>query len=163
MVLRDWSPLSKKISLKILDIILSGKSKDEIIISIYDELKKVSEDIDNNKIELKDYVITKQLLKNIDDYHDLKALPHIQVAKRLKEQGKENFKIYSFIPYVICLFKEDEIYGYISYKNKTISDRAYHPKEFENDLSLKIDYIWYKEHQILPIVKSLVQVNYVKA
>ena len=157
LVLRDWSPLSKKISLKILDIILSGKSKDEIIISIYDELKKVSEDIDNNKIELKDYVIKKQLLKNIDDYHDLKALPHIQVAKRLKEQGKENFQIYSFIPYVICLFKEDEIYGYISYKNKTISDRAYHPKEIENDPGLKIDYIWYKEHQILPIVKNLVQ------
>jgi len=45
----------------------------------------------------------------------------------------------------------------ISDKNKTISDRAYHPKEIENDPSLKIDYIWYKEHQILPIVKNLVQ------
>ena len=94
LVRRDWSPLSKNTGLKILDIILSGKSKDEIITGIYDELKKVSEDIDNNKIELKDYAITKQLAKNIDDYHDLKALPHVQVAKRLREQGKRNFQIH---------------------------------------------------------------------
>ena len=60
---------------------------------IYDELKKVSDAIDNNQIELKDYAITKQLAKNIDDYHDLKALPHVQVAKRLREQGKRNFQI----------------------------------------------------------------------
>ena len=158
LVLRNWSPLSKKSVLKILDIILSGKSKDEIITSIYDELKRVSEDIDNNKIELKDYIITKQLTKNIDDYHDLKAFPHVQVAKRLREQGKGNFQIYSFIPYIICLFKEEnEYYNYIIYKNKTIADRAYHPKEIENDLTLTIDHMWYKENQILPVVKSLVQ------
>ena len=157
LVLRDWSPLSKKISIKILDIILSGKSKDEIITKIYDELRKVSEDIDNDKIELKDYVITKQLSKNIDDYHDFKALPHIQVAKRLKEKGKINFQIYSFIPYIICLFNKYEIYDYISNKSKNIADRAYHPKEFENDPTLKIDYMWYKENQILPVVKRLVQ------
>ena len=157
LVRRDWSPLSKNTGLKILDIILSGKSKDDIISAIYDELKKVSEDIDSNKIELKDYAITKQLAKNIDDYHDLKALPHVQVAKRLREQGKRNFQIHSFIPYVICLFKEDENNDNISPKIKTISDRAYHPKEIENDPTLKIDYLWYKENQILPVVKRLVQ------
>jgi DNA polymerase alpha subunit A len=157
LVRRDWSPLSKNTGLKILDIILSGKSKDDIISGIYDELKKVSEDIDNNKIELKDYAITKQLAKNIDDYHDLKALPHVQVAKRLREQGKRNFQIHSFIPYVICLFKEDENNDNIPQKIKTISDRAYHPKEIENDPTLKIDYLWYKENQILPVVKRLVQ------
>ena len=158
LVRRDWSPLSKNTGLKILDIILSGKSKDEIITAIYDELKKVSEDIDNNKIELKDYAITKQLDKNIDDYNNLKALPHVQVAKRLREQGKRNFQIHSFIPYIICLFKEDDNNdNIVSNKNKTISDRAYHPKEIENDPTLKIDYLWYKENQILPVVKRLVQ------
>ena len=91
LVLKDWSPLSKKVVLKILNIFLSGKLKDEIITEIYDELKRVSEDIDNNKIELKDYAITKQLDKNIDDYNNLKALPHVQVAKRLREQRKINF------------------------------------------------------------------------
>ena len=151
------SPLSKKICLKLLDIILNGKSKNKIIKPIYDELKKVSEDLDNNKIELEDYIITKQLDKNIDDYHDLKALPHIQVAKRLREQGKGNFQIYSFIPYIICLFKDDENNDYIFHKNKNIADRAYHPKEIENDPTLKIDNMWYKEKQIFPVVKRLVQ------
>ena len=161
LVRRDWSPLSKNTGLKILDVILSGKSKDEIITEIYDELKKVSEAIDNNKIELKDYAITKQLAKNIDDYHDLKALPHVQVAKRLREQGKRNFQIHSFIPYIICLYKEDDKTDNndnIPHRsNKAIADRAYHPKEIENDPSLKIDYVWYKENQILPVVKRLVQ------
>jgi len=157
LVRRDWSPLSKNTGSKILDIILSGKSKDEIITEIYEELKKVSEAIDENKIELKDYAITKQLAKNIDDYNDLKALPHVQVAKRLREQGKRNFQIHSFIPYIICLFKEDENNDNIHRSNKTIADRAYHPKEVENDPTLKIDYLWYKENQILPVVKRLVQ------
>ena len=157
LVLRDLSPLSTKIYLKLLDIILSGKTKDEIITEIYDELKRVSGDIDNNKLELNDYVITKQLAKNIDDYPDFKALPHVQVAKRLREQGKINFQINSFIPYVICLFKEDEINDYIFLEKKTIAYRAYHPKEIGNDPTLKIDYMWYKENQILPVVKSLIQ------
>ena len=158
LVRRDWSPLSKNTGLKILDVILSGKSKDEIIMEIYDELKRVSEAIDSDKIEIKDYAITKQLAKNIDDYNDSKALPHVQVAKRLREQKKRNFQIHSFIPYIICLYKEDENADNTQHRsNKTIADRAYHPKEIENDPSLKIDHIWYKENQILPVVKRLVQ------
>jgi DNA polymerase alpha subunit A len=159
LVRRDWSPLSKNTGSKILDIILSGKSKDEIIVEIYDELKNVSQAIDNDQIDLKDYAITKQLAKNIDEYNDLKALPHVQVAKRLREQGKRNFQIHSFIPYVICLPKEtqDENNNTVTHKVKTIVDRAYHPKEIENDPELKIDKIWYKENQILPVIKRLVQ------
>ena len=160
LVRRDWSPLSKNTGSKILDIILSGKSKDEIIVEIYDELKSVSKSIDNDQIDLKDYAITKQLAKNIDEYNDLKALPHVQVAKRLREQGKRNFQIHSFIPYIICLPKEntDENNNNITtHRIKTIVDRAYHPKEIENDPTLKIDKTWYKENQILPVVKRLVQ------
>ena len=159
LVRRDWSPLSKNTGSKILDIILSGKSKDEIIVEIYEELKAVSKSIDNDQIDLKDYAITKQLAKNIDEYNDLKALPHVQVAKRLREQGKRNFQIHSFIPYIICLPKEsnDDQNNNVTHKIKTIVDRAYHPKEIENDPSLKIDKIWYKENQILPVVKRLVQ------
>ena len=159
LVRRDWSPLSKNTGSKILDIILSGKSKDEIIVEIYDELKSVSKAIDNDQIDLKDYAITKQLAKNIDEYNDLKALPHVQVAKRLREQGKRNFQIHSFIPYIICLPKEtqDENNNTVTHKVKTIVDRAYHPKEIENDPELKIDKIWYKENQILPVIKRLVQ------
>ena len=158
LVRRDWSPLSKNTGSKILDIILSGKSKDEIIVEIYDELKNVSQAIDNDQIDLKDYAITKQLAKNIDEYNDLKALPHVQVAKRLREQGKINFQIHSFIPYIICLPKEDENdQNNVTHKTKTIVDRAFHPKEIENDPNLKIDKIWYKENQILPVIKRLVQ------
>ena len=146
LVRRDWSPLSKSTGSKILDFILSGKSENEIIVEIYEELKAESKLIDNGQIDLKDYTITKQLAKNIEEYNDLKALPHAQVAKRLREQRKRNFQIHSFIPYIICLPKEsnDDENNNVTHKMKTIFDRAYHPKEIKSDPSLKIDKIWYK-------------------
>jgi DNA polymerase elongation subunit (family B) len=45
----------------------------------------------------------------------------------------------------------------MTHKTKTIVDRAFHPKEIENDPTLKIDKVWYKENQILPVIKRLVQ------
>ena len=158
LVRRDWSPLSKNAGLEILNIILSGKPKDEIISEIYEKLQKVSKDIDENKIELKDFAITKQLAKSIDDYNDTKALPHVQVAKRLREKGIR-IQINSFIPYIICYYKTDEENNDAPpHKSmKSISDRAYHPKEIENDKSLKVDIEWYKENQVLAVVKRLVQ------
>ena len=43
-------------------------------------------------IPLKDYVITKQLAKNIDVYNDLKALPHARNEKGLKKKEIEQLK-----------------------------------------------------------------------
>jgi DNA polymerase alpha subunit A len=65
--------------------------------------------------------------------------------------------MHSFIPYIICLYKEEDNNDIYQHKVRTISDRAYHPKEIESDPELKIDYVWYKENQILPVVKRLVQ------
>ena len=156
LVRRDWCPLSKETGSQILDCILSGENKDEIIQNILDCLKKVAKNIDENNFDLKEYCITKQLAKNLDEYNDLKALPHVRVAKRLKEKKIDvNVKVNSYIPYIVCLPKNDSSNNI--YNNKSIAERSYHPKEIENDPSLKIDFNWYKENQILSIVKRLVQ------
>ena len=92
---------------------------------------KISLLLDENKIPLKDFIITKQLAKNIDDYNDLKSLPHVRVAKRLKEKGDMSIKVNSYIPYIVCLSKDS---NNDNNKNiKSISDRSYHPKEIEED------------------------------
>ena len=149
LVRRDWSQLGKDTGSKILDCILSGKSKDDIITDIFDVLKTVSLAIDENKFPINDYAITKQLAKSIDDYTDLKALPHVKVAKRLKEKGDMSIQVNSYIPYVVCLGKDGTA-------SKSIAERSYHPKEIEEDHTLVIDKNWYKENQILSIIRRLV-------
>ena len=74
----------------------------------------------------------------------MKALSHVQVAKRLREQVKGNFQMHSFIAYNICLYKEEDNNDIYQQRVRTISDRTYHPKEIESDPELKIDYVWYK-------------------
>lgn len=152
LVRRDWCTLSKNIGLAVLDIILSGKGKDDIISDIIDKLQSITIDIDENKIPLKDYEITKQLTKNIDDYTDLKALPHVKVAKRLKENGDTSISIGFYVPYIVCLPLDNE-----SNTKSSIADRSYHLKEIEANTTLKIDIKWYKENQIYSTVARLVK------
>ena len=60
IVRRDWCPISKETGNIILNCILSGLPKEEIISNIFEEMKKVSQLLDEKKIPLKDYIITKQ-------------------------------------------------------------------------------------------------------
>ena len=154
IVRRDWSQISKDVGNNILNCILSGNQKEEIISNIFEELKKISLLLDQKKIPLKDFIITKQLTKNIDDYNDLKALPHVRVAKRLKEKGDMTIKVNSYIPYIVCLSKDSNNDNYRN--TKSIAERSYHPKEIEEDNNLQVDILWYKENQILSIVKRLI-------
>ena len=112
-----------------------GKPKDDIISDIFDVLRTVASAIDENKFPINEYSITKQLAKKIDDYTDLKALPHVKVAKRLKEKGDLSIKVSSYIPYVVCLGKDGT-------SSKSIAERSYHPKEIEEDPTLVIDKNW---------------------
>ena len=149
LIRRDLCSLSKKIGSQILDFILSGENKEYIINNILEYLKKVAKNIDENNFNLKEYCITKQLSKNIDDYKNINDLPHVSVAKRIKEKKiDENVKINSYISYIVCVSKDN---------SKKIAEKCFHPKEIENDSSLKVDFNWYKENQILNVVKKLVQ------
>lgn len=155
LVRRDWCELSKEVGLYILEKILSNKSKEEIINQIFDFLKYVSNKMDTNEYSLDYYKITKQLTKSIDDYADAKALPHVKVAKRLKEKGDNTIQANSYIPYVICINKEDITSN--NSKSSGLADRSYHPKEIESNSNLVVDINWYKQNQILASITRLVK------
>lgn len=109
LVRRDWCELSKDCGKFILELILNGqKTKDEIILEILDFLKELSLKMGKNEYLVENYVITKQITKNLEDYNDSKALPHIKVAKRMKVNGDISIKSGITIPYVICLSKKEE-------------------------------------------------------
>lgn len=155
LVRRDWCELSKQTGLHILDIILSNNNKDEIISLIFEFLRTVNQKILDpiNGFPLKDYEITKQLTKNIEDYVDFKALPHVKIAKRLKDKGDTTIKVGSYIPYIICRDPDESAVS----NSKSLADRSYHPKEIMDNPHLSIDYTWYKENQILSSVSRLVK------
>jgi DNA polymerase alpha subunit A len=103
MVRRDWCPLSKSVGNYVLDQILSGKQREEVVMNLNEYLSDIGEKMKHGKISLSEYIITKQLTRALSDYSDIKALPHVAVALRQKAQGKsESELVNNFIPYVIC-------------------------------------------------------------
>ena len=88
MVRRDWCPLSKTVGNYVLDLILSGQSRDDIIITLNTYFSDISSKMKNKQISLSEYIITKQLTRGLNEYKSVQPLPHVAVAQRLKDLGK---------------------------------------------------------------------------
>ncbi|ORY56232.1 hypothetical protein LY90DRAFT_455150 [Neocallimastix californiae] len=144
VVRRDWCPLSINASDYILEQLFSDDSRENCKEKIYSYLRKLSENIRTNQYITEDYIINKTLSKNPEDYSDWNIQPHVLVALRLKAKGV-GCHPGDTIQYVVC--KDDQ--------KKNLSERAYHPNEIKINNKLKIDYEWYLNEQILPLVLSL--------
>lgn len=101
LVRRDWCPLSKNTGKYVVDKILSGLPRDDIILAIHEYLKELAVNMRSNKIDIEQYVITKGLNKNPKDYPDAKGQAHLQVALKLLKENKP-VNIGDHIPYIIC-------------------------------------------------------------
>jgi DNA polymerase alpha subunit A len=146
LVRRDWSLLSKNALQYCVDQILHSETTlDNCRMSILDQMKKISEEIREYPTE--EFIISKEISKDPSEYPDIRQLPHVIIAKRLKEK-KVNIKVKDRIPYLICVYKNDEL------KNKSnITDRAFHPSEYEERKDeLEIDYQYYLSSQVFPPV-----------
>ncbi|DBA02686.1 TPA: hypothetical protein N0F65_010511, partial [Lagenidium giganteum] len=144
MVRRDWCVISKAIGHDILDVILSGRARDDVVETIHEHLEQVAERIRSGKEPLEQFVITKSLNKQPEQYPDKAKQYHVQVALALKQQGKP-IGAGTHIPYVLC--KEEE---------PGSGRRAYHPEEVKRaNGALTLDIDWYLESQIHPPVNRL--------
>lgn len=144
MVRRDWCVISKMVGSDILDYILSGNSRDEIVESIHDYLQQTAERMRSGEEPIEQFVITKSLNKQPEQYPDRAKQYHVQVALALRAQGKP-VGVGSHIAYVLC--KEEE---------PGSGRRAYHPEEVKRSGGkLNIDVEWYLESQIHPPVNRL--------
>ena len=169
LVRRDWCPLSKDtgnsevfealfkiimasfhrilyIGKNVVDLILSGKPKEEIVSIIHEQLAQLATNARAGSIDLAQFVVTKGLNKNPRDYPDHKSQPHLQVALKMLSENKP-VNIGDHIPYVIC--KEGT-------EGSTASMRAHHPDEvFRSQGALTVDVEWYLAQQILPPISRL--------
>lgn len=145
MVRRDWCILSKEIGSYVLDRILSGQSRDDVVADIHACLRQVAQDIKEGKVQLRKFIITKGLTKAPEEYPDAHAQPHVKVALRLKSMGR-TISAGEHVPYVICQVAN----------TPAIADRAFHPDEIiKSNGALLIDTEWYISQQIFPPVQRL--------
>lgn len=102
IVRRDWCVVSKELGSQVLDLILSGKDKEEVVDAIHALLSEFAIEARAGRVPLEKYVITKGLNKHPKDYPDAKSQPHLQVALRMIEAGKP-VNVGDHIPYVTCV------------------------------------------------------------
>ncbi|KAJ3220259.1 DNA polymerase alpha catalytic subunit [Dinochytrium kinnereticum] len=87
IVRRDWSTLSHNASNFVLNEIFSDTNREEIIEKIHQYLRILSEEVRNGGRAVEEFVITKSLTKNPEDYADAKHQPHVTVALSMKAKG----------------------------------------------------------------------------
>ncbi|XP_062521858.1 DNA polymerase alpha catalytic subunit-like isoform X2 [Corticium candelabrum] len=144
IVRRDWCGLAKDAGEYVIGEILSVQSRDIIVENIHTRLRDIKQNVENDQVPLEKFVITKSLTKNPDDYPDKNSLPHVQVAVRLKSKGR-HFRSGDTVPYIICL----------DGSNQSATLRGYHPDELRRSDTLKIDYNYYLQQQVHPVVSRL--------
>jgi DNA polymerase alpha subunit A len=143
LVRRDWCDLSRDMGTFVLDCILSGKPRDEVIVSIHAYLEAMGKAIVENRVALQKFIITKSLSKLPQNYPDAKSQPHVQVALKMQSAGK-HVGVGQHIPYVICR------------GDGPIAQRAFHPDHIvKAGGALEIDFDWYLKTQVHPPILRL--------
>lgn len=154
IVRRDWSMLARNAGQRVLDEILSiDKSVDLIVDNIHQYLRELATKIRNDEVPLEEFIISKALTRNPEDYNDKKGLPHVAVALRYNSSNiSKKLKSGDTVPYIIC---EDTSES--ANNNLPATQRAHHPDQVKENKHLKVDYKYYFTQQIHPVVTRLVQ------
>jgi DNA polymerase alpha subunit A len=153
LVRRDWCIESKETGKFVLDQILSGLDKEEVVSKIHDHLENLAKRMRSGELPLEKFVITKGLSKHPDQYPDGKSQPHVQVAKMMLKANRP-VNTGDHIPYVIT--KLEESTDATADSKLSPAERARHPEEIQRSGgALKPDVEWYLSQQILPPISRL--------
>ncbi|KAL2160504.1 hypothetical protein VTH06DRAFT_1192 [Thermothelomyces fergusii] len=144
---REYCPLSREVSKRVLDEILSGEDTEVSVQRIHAYLREISGKMREQAIPAAKYIILTQLGKAPRDYPNADNMPQVQVALRELARGK-------------TLRKGDVVSYIITGDSKTTSEpaakRAYTPQDvLKPDSGLAPDVEWYLGKQIFPPVERL--------
>ena len=144
---REYCGLSKEISTRILNEILSGNETEVSVQRIHEYLREISGKMREHTIPAPKYIIYTQLGKAPKEYPNADTMPQVQVALREMARGK-NVRRGDVISYVIT--------GDSKTTSEPVAKRAYTPQDvMKADLDLKPDVEWYIGKQIFPPVERL--------
>jgi len=133
-VRKDWSVIARETQLKVIELILKeGKHENAL-----KHVRKIINEINNKKIELKKMIIKEQLKMPLESYKQIG--PHVAVARKMKIKG------YDVSPGA-------SIYFIVSSEPGIIRDKAKIPNECKD-----YDSKYYIENQIIPSVEKIFEV-----
>lgn len=144
---REYCPLSKEISTFVLKKLLSDNDPEEALTEVYTYLEEMTRKIKNNEFSVDKYSINTRLSKDPKNYPNGKTMPSVQVALRLRSQGKV-IKAGNVMTFVITAPKDSE--------SSSPAERARAIQEVlgkKNEFSPDADY--YLEKQIYAPVERL--------
>ncbi|EAZ62837.2 DNA-directed DNA polymerase alpha Required for mitotic DNA synthesis, premeiotic DNA synthesis, recombination, and full sporulation [Scheffersomyces stipitis CBS 6054] len=147
---REYCQLSKEISAFVLMKILSDLDPEKALGDVYDYLEEMSGKIKNNEIAVDKYKINTKLSKDPNNYPNGKSMPQVQVALKLRSDGKV-IKAGSVITYVITAPKSDD-----DKSSPPERARAIH-ELLGKKTDLKPDANYYLEKQIFAPVERLLE------
>lgn len=147
---REYCPFSKEISTFVLTKLLSDIDPEQALSEVYDYLETVSQQVKNNEVSVDKYQINTRLSKDPNNYPNGKTMPPVQVALRLRKQGKV-VKAGSVITFVITAPEEGDT-------SLNPAERARAIQEVLADkANFKPDAEYYLEKQIYAPVDRLVR------
>ncbi|KAK2628552.1 hypothetical protein QTJ16_001655 [Diplocarpon rosae] len=144
---REYCNLSKEVSTKLLDEILSGDDSELVITRIHEYLREISTKMRENDVPIHKYTIYTKLGKAPKDYPQADTMPQVQVALRELSRGR-------------TIRKDDVIAYIVTGDGKSTTEgpakRSYTPQDVcKADSGLTPDVEWYLYKQIFPPVERL--------
>ncbi|KAJ0118279.1 hypothetical protein J7T55_009062 [Diaporthe amygdali] len=143
---REYCGLSKEISSRLLNEILSGDDTEISIQRIHEYLREISGKMREQAIPVQKYIIFTQLGKAPKEYPNADSMPQVQVALRELARGKT--------------VRKGDVISYIitgdSKGSESVAKRAYTPQDvLKTGSDLAPDVEWYIGKQIFPPVERL--------
>ncbi|RDA93367.1 hypothetical protein CP533_0312 [Ophiocordyceps camponoti-saundersi (nom. inval.)] len=139
---REYCALSKDISKKLLDEILSGEETDVAVGRIHAYLRDVAGQMREFKVATAKYIIFTQLGKAPAEYPNADSMPQVQVALRDIARGKT--------------VRKGDVISYITVSGQgPAPKRAHNPADLRSETDLRPDVEWYLAKQIFPPVERL--------
>ncbi|KAI1085838.1 hypothetical protein F5B20DRAFT_21156 [Whalleya microplaca] len=144
---REYCGLSKEISSRILNEILSGDETEVSVQRIHEYLREITKKMREHTIPTQKYIIYTQLGKAPQEYPNADSMPQVQVALREIARGK-NVRRGDVIAYVVT--------GDGKTTSEPVAKRSYTPQDvIKADSGLQVDVEWYIGKQIFPPVERL--------
>ncbi|CAR26433.1 ZYRO0B09592p [Zygosaccharomyces rouxii] len=85
---REFCPLSRDVSIHVLNTVLSEDDSEKALSDIYEYLERVRVQMENNEIRVDKYKINTKLSKDPNSYPNGKSMPAVQVALRMRKVGR---------------------------------------------------------------------------